>query len=402
MIDRTLGLGRHALIIAEGSFHIKSFFIACVLISFLLHAGGAAGEKEIKRLLDTAGIKSDGDRRGQMDIIGFASTAEQMNEVMRQCSKLAKPAAASLSEKTGWKEDAPLIAAVCPHDDYYYAGRFYSLLLPHIRAKTVILFGVFHKARIFKMRDRLVFGSFRYWHGPYGPVRVSPLRGEILQLLPKDDFVVDNDMQSAEHSVEAIVPFLQAYNKNVEIISILVPYMDWPTLDRLSGDVSRAVAEVIKKKKLKLGRDVAFICSTDAVHYGDAGWGGRNFAPFGSGPDGHEQAAARDMQIIESCLLGRLTAGNLEKYLYTCVDSTDVSRYLVTWCGRFSVPFGLKVAMETTSIIEKGVLTGTLLGYGTSVSEQSLDLELLPGMGPTAPNNFHHFVGYAAIGYLVP
>ena len=34
-----------------------------------------------------------------------------------------------------------------------------------------------------------------------------------------------NDMQTVEHSVEAIVPFLQAYNRDVEIVSILVPYM---------------------------------------------------------------------------------------------------------------------------------------------------------------------------------
>jgi hypothetical protein len=41
------------------------------------------------------------------------------------------------------------------------------------------------------------------------------------------------------------------------------------------------------------------------------------------------------------------------------------------------------------------------LDYGTSVSEASLDVEGMNGMGPTAPNSFHHFVGYPAIGYLV-
>ena len=46
-----------------------------------------------------------------------------------------------------------------------------------------------------------------------------------------------------------------------------------------------------------------------------------------------------------------------------------------------------------------GGIVGTLLDYGTSVSEASLDVESLGGLGPTAPNNLHHFVGYAAIGY---
>jgi hypothetical protein len=44
-------------------------------------------------------------------------------------------------------------------------------------------------------------------------------------------------------------------------------------------------------------------------------------------------------------------------------------------------------------------MQGTLLDYGTSVSEASLDLESIPGLGTTSPNNMHHFVGYAAIGY---
>jgi hypothetical protein len=33
------------------------------------------------------------------------------------------------------------------------------------------------------------------------------------------------------------------------------------------------------------------------------------------------------------------------------------------------------------------------------VGETSLDLDAIPGLGTTAPNNLHHWVGYPAIIY---
>jgi predicted class III extradiol MEMO1 family dioxygenase len=40
--------------------------------------------------------------------------------------------------------------------------------------------------------------------------------------LPKSSHVVHNDMQELEHSLEAIIPFYIAKNKQLEIIPILV------------------------------------------------------------------------------------------------------------------------------------------------------------------------------------
>jgi AmmeMemoRadiSam system protein B len=322
-----------------------------------------------------------------------------MDAVLTQCDQLAAARTKTLREKHGWDSETSIIAGVCPHDDYYYAGRLYSLLIPHIRAKTVVLFGVFHKAKVFGLQDKLVFDSYDTWRGPYGPVKVSPLREEIIKLLPAEDYVVDDDMQMVEHSVEAIVPFLQAYNRDVEIVSILVPYMGWKTMDRLAADLSEALTTLIKKKGWRLGRDVCLVASADAVHYGDSGWGGKNFAEFGADIRGYGMAVQRDLDLAQRHLCGPLERKELKKFLYSCVDAKDVTKYLVTWCGRFSVPFGLNVASRLTETLESRRLEGTLLGYGTSVSEASLDVEGLGGLGPTAPNNLHHFVGYAAIGY---
>ena len=150
---------------------------------------------------------------------------------------------------------------------------------------------------------------------------------------------------------------------------------------------------------LQLGHDICLISSADAIHYGDAGWGGSNFAEYGTDSNGYEKAVARDLDLANNLLGGEVEPGKLEEFLYRCVDRHDVTKYTITWCGRFSIPFGLNVASRLTGALESRALTGTLLDYGTSVSEASLDVKDLGGLGVTAPNNLHHFVGYAAIGY---
>jgi AmmeMemoRadiSam system protein B len=363
--------------------------------------GGAvdAGDPTVAELLDRVGIEPSGNQRGQMDIVGFVTTADQMDGVMTQCRELAAPRLTALERDHGWGDGVSVIAGVCPHDDYYYAGRLYTLLLSRVRAKTVILFGVFHKARVFGMRDKLVFDSYDSWRGPYGAVKVSPIRKEILERLPTDDYVIDNDMQMVEHSVEAIVPWLQAYNQNVEIVSILVPYMAWETMDRLATTLAEVLTGIMIQKDWKLGEDVCLIASADAVHYGDSGWGGSNYAEFGTDAAGYKKAVDRDRSLAQDHLCGSVDRARLKEFLYACVDPDDVMKYRVTWCGRFSIPFGLNVASRVTDSLGDRPLTGTLLDYGTSVSEASLETEGLGGLGVTAPNNLRHFVGYAAIGY---
>jgi AmmeMemoRadiSam system protein B len=364
----------------------------------LLLVAGTVMAGDVQDLLDAVGIKPREGLRGQADTVGFVTRAEQMDSVLAQCRALAAPRRDALRGEHGWDDDTAFSAAVCPHDDYYYAGRLYALLLPHVRAKTVVLFGVFHKARVFECRDKLVFDAFTAWRGPYGPVAPSPLRDALIARLPAGDVVVDDAMHTVEHSVEAIVPWLQAGNREVEIVPVLVPHMGWETLDRLAGEFADALAALMKENGWELGRDVAVIASADAVHYGDAGWGGSVYADFGTDPKGYAQAVDRDRNLA-STLTGPLRPDALRDFLYTCVDSTDVTRYTLTWCGRFSVPFGLNVARRVSEAMDGRTLEGTLLDYGTSLGEVSLDLDAVPGLGATAPNNLHHWVGYAAIGY---
>ncbi|MFH0881402.1 MAG: AmmeMemoRadiSam system protein B [bacterium] len=358
-----------------------------------------AQDSAVQQLLDQVGLKPSDGQRGQMDTVGFASTAEQMDAVVALCTANAKSREDSLRSAFSWLDTVSFRAGVCPHDDYCYAGRLYPLLLSRIHAKRVILFGVFHKAKVFNCQDVLVFDSFTRWHGPHGTVPVSPLREEILRRLPAGDVRIDDDMQQVEHSVEAIVPWLQAFNPDVEIVSILVPYMDWATMNRLAGDLSSSLNDIFREHGWKLGEDVAIICSSDAVHYGDADWGGSNYATFGTDIAGYEQAVRRDMDLATHDLAGNVNPTGLHNFFESCVDPDDVYQYRITWCGRFSIPFGLSVAASLANRLGEPPLDGILLDYGTSVSEATLPLDSLAGMGRTAPNNLHHWVGYAALGY---
>jgi len=352
-----------------------------------------------KDLLEAVPIPPTAGLRGLADPVGFATSAAQMDAVLTQARALADPRDRALAAHYAWTPDTAFAAAVCPHDDYAYAARLYSLVVPHLRARTVFVFGVFHKARVFDCRDRLVFDSFDAWRGPYGPVTVSPVRDALLARLPSDDVLVDDAMQTVEHSVEGIVPWLAAEDREVEIVPILVPAMNWSTLDRLAGAVAEALAAILRDKGWCLGADVAIIASSDAVHYGDTGWGGQNFADFGTDIEGYRKAVERDRKLASSTLAGPLRRERLRTFLYTCVDRDDLTRYKVSWCGRFSVPCALNIASRLSETLDGRTLEGTLLDYGTSVGEASLDLDAPEGLGTTAPNNLHHWVGYAALGY---
>ncbi len=373
--------------------------IIVILSIIALTSFALAQNPQVADLLSQVGIPPTAAQRGLMDNIGFASTPQQMDSVFARCQNMSAEKNHSLAAQFGWDSQTAFTAALCPHDDYYYAGRLYALALSRIKAPRVVIFGVAHKAKVFDAQNRLIFDSYPAWFGPYSPVKVSSLRENLLRRLPQQDYVINNDMQTVEHSVEAFVNFLQAYNRDVEIVSILVPYMDWENLSRLSNDLTLALYQICKENKWTLGKNLAFVCSEDAVHYGDSGWGGTNYAPYGCDLTGYSKMVEDELQLIQSSLAGPISPEKIRAFFYTCVDQNNPREYRRTWCGRFSIPFGLDTISRLTQKLESHPLTGYFLDYGASVSEASLDVENLSPLGPTAPNNFHHWVGYAALGY---
>jgi len=228
-------------------------------------------------LIFTSGIVTENTRQ-PVDSVGFANSPEQMDKLVSRIKEqfgfemelyLKEN---RISKETIWK------TAICPHDDYTYAGPLYVSVLQNIKAKTVIIFGVCHKAQRFNLENVLVFDSFDSWKGPYGNIPVSEIRDELKSKLSEDIFIVHDSCQMVEHSVEAMIPFLQYYNRDVNIISVLVPYMTYDRMDHISKSFASALKEIMEARKLKWGEDVAILISNDAVHYGDEDWGGKNYA----------------------------------------------------------------------------------------------------------------------------
>jgi hypothetical protein len=79
------------------------------------------------------------------------------------------------------------------------------------------------------------------------------------------------------------------------------------------------------------------------------------------------------------------------------VDQEDCREYLWTWCGRYSVPFGLLTSLNLAAKNSYS-LEGSLVGYASSIDHPVLPVTDL-GMGITAGASFRHWVGYAAVGF---
>jgi AmmeMemoRadiSam system protein B len=219
----------------------------------------------------------------------------------------------------------------------------------------------------------------------------------MLERLGDEDALVHDGLQSVEHSVEAMVPFLQHASRERHIVSILVPYMSWERLAELSGRAAEALVASAADLGLSMSEDVAILVSSDAVHYGDEEWGGRTFADFGVDQAGYDQAVERDLGLIENHLAGELATARLEA-LFRQLVADDVHEYRITWCGRFSVPFGLAMAARAAELSGRGPLRGELLRYATTLDPGRSDPGV-EGLGVTAPANLRHWVGFAAIGY---
>lgn len=336
--------------------------------------------------------------RQPIDSVGFATKAWQMDSIVKRIDRIYGSSIDSANRLNMLHENTALRLAICPHDDYCYAGFLYENVIPHIKAKTVIIFGVAHKAKKFNVEQKLVFDNFDEWVEPYGNSKISPLREEIIKNLPKDDFIIHDSLQQAEHSVEAIIPFLQYYNRDVQFVPILVPAMDFSMMEKYSHELATVIDKVMKKNNLSWGDDVAIVISNDAVHYGDEEWGGTNYAKYGCDIEGYKKAVNHENEIISTSLLPILDTMSIHKFFNYTVQPGDWHAYQWPWCGRYSVPFGLLTGMYLAQIRHEEKLEGIKLGYSTSISHKPLPVEDL-NMGKTAIATLHHWVGFAAIGY---
>jgi len=325
--------------------------------------------------------------RGQMDSVGFASTAAQMARVWDLAATPPAP------DSLGGLPAPGVPAVLCPHDDYLYAGRVYRRVLPLITARRVVLVGVFHRYRRFGEHDRLIFDKYRAWRSPDGPVPVSSLREQILSHLSPEDYEQSTAMHDSEHSLEALVYWLRHVRPELEIVPIIVPAAKLDRLEELAARLAAALGTTMMARDWRLGRDVAIAISTDGVHYGTD----FRYTPYGEGGiTAYQEAMKKDRALLAGPLSGTLTAGKVRDLYASFVNPAQPDEYRLTWCGRFAVPLGL-LLLERLSR-DLGPLSGHPLAYATSVGGPELPVRDL-GLGATAPANLYHFVSYPAVAF---
>jgi MEMO1 family protein len=334
-------------------------------------------------------VPSHGDVRGRIDSTGYALRAGQMAKVWELSTAPPAP------DTFGAAPNPGVAAVVCPHDDFSFAGRVYRRVMPLVTARTVVLFGVFHRYYKFGEHDRLVFDSYRQWTAPDGSVPVSALREALLARLPKEDWTQDAIAHDAEHSLEPLVCWLRHARPDLEIVPIIVPGARFDRLQQLADHLGGALAAELSTRGWRLGRDVAIAISADGIHYGP------DFKQVVFGEGGiaaYERAVAKDHGLLTGPMSGRLTIAKIRTLYETFVDPDRPDDYRWTWCGRFSVPLGL-LTLERVAR-DLGGATGRPVAYGTSIGWPELGLRDV-GMAPTAPSNLYHFVGYPGVAFTV-
>lgn len=351
--------------------------------------GVGSGRPSVAEARKAMAIPSTDTVRGQLDATGYASTAEAMARVWEASAQPPQPAALATAP-------AGVYGVLGPHDDYVYAGRIDRALYPLVTAKTVVIVGVFHRYQKFGAHDQLIFDDYRAWRSPDGDIRVSPLREDLLKALPASEAIRDDSAHDAEHSVEAIAYFLKHARPDVEIIPIIIPAAQFSRLSIMADHLSVALATSMKRRGLALGKDVAIVISTDGTHYG----GDFSYVPFGAGGvDAYQKALAQDRALVSETLEGPLTAAKAQKFAATVVNPDRVDEYRVSWCGRFSVPFGLRVLAETARHLRLPPPTGIAIALGASVDTPALKVTTA-GLGATAPANLYHFVFHPGVAFV--
>ena len=337
----------------------------------------------------SAALAAAQDTRPVKDDVGFCWNPVSMKTLVDYLQSI---------EKETFASDG-LVAAISPHDDYLYAGRLYYPLFKMLRAKEVVIFGVTHgtvRSAIPNLDSVLIFDEFKFWPGLNRPIEPSGLREFLKDRLDKSVFITNNQAHTIEHSIEALLPFLQYFNPEVKITPIMVAPMPFARMDEISGRLAEAIAAYMKEKGLAAGKDIFFLISSDGNHYG------QDFknSPYGEGEKAWEQALAFDRRLIKTYLEGPQEPAGIEGLTKELWGKTYLDYRNTYWCGKYSVPFGLLTAEKIVDRVLHKKIRGSLIRFSDTYSEGVLPHKKT-GMGTTAPFSLRHWVSFFSVGYYL-
>ena len=295
-------------------------------------------------------------------------------------------------------ESKNLVAGISPHDDYLYAGKIYYPLFKLIHTKEVVIFGVTHGTVRKAMNDPknvLILDEFDKWKGPYTDVEISPLREIIKHQLDKQYYIVSNKAQSIEHSIEGLIPFLQHYNRDVKITPVMVTEMPFEKMDSLSTQLAGIISSYVKENGLRFGKDIFFLISNDANHYGED----FDNLPYGMNEEGHKIATNNDMRIADETFNGQVSKDKIKNFSNELWTEAGFNENCPLWCGRYPIVLGLLTINKIVTTTGKK-LAGKVFKYTDTWTGGVLSVKGT-GMGITAPYSLKHWVGFLSAGFYL-
>jgi AmmeMemoRadiSam system protein B len=275
----------------------------------------------------------------------------------------------------------------------------YYPLFKKLQTKEVVIFGVTHgtvRKEIGDPQNILILDEYSSWSGLGREVAISPLREWLKKHLPKEDYAVNNRAHALEHSIEAMVPFLQYFNPAIKITPIMVTAMPFERMENLSERLASILADYMKENNLLPGKDIFFLISADANHYGQD----FNNIPFGDDEKAHQLGTAQDERFAQAAFSGPLNEKKIQDLTQELWGATYKDYRNTYWCGKYDIPFGLLTIVKTMEKATGRQLQGKIYRYSDSYSEGVIPLKKA-GFGITAPFSLKHWVGYLSAGFYL-
>jgi len=150
------------------------------------------------------------------------------------------------------KKDA--IAVVSPHAGYVYSGPVAAETIARVKVPdTVVILGPNHHGRGLPLALGL-----EDWRMPMGNVPVNKKLASLI--LERSEIIREDEIaQQYEHSLEVQVPFLQYFNRSLQIVPIVVSHVSYGVCQAAARDLAASIRD--------FSEPVLLLASTDMTHY---------------------------------------------------------------------------------------------------------------------------------------
>ena len=223
---------------------------------------------------------------------------------------------------------------IVPHAGWMFSGAVAAEVIAVLTAgrdiETFVIFGAVHR---FSGTSASAYASGA-WRTPLGEIAIDE---ELAAVVVQGGSIVTDSpaAHDDEHSIEVQVPLVQHLAPSARLLPVMVP----PTAS--AHEVGRLVAE----RANEVGREVAFLGSTDLTHYGPR----YQFTPMGLGSD----ALAWAKEVNDRRVVDLMVGLRAEAVVAEAAEHRNA-------CGGGAVAAGIR-ACQTC-----GADTGRLLRHTTS------------------------------------